>query len=95
MPRGDKGPDVYVITLHDDADYSAHIQELEKVISVENARVANGNSETTLISYVDFEIFKEARLPFYSGTFSKPVLRWIRARQEVKGIKQDAHTGST
>jgi hypothetical protein len=94
MPRGERAQNVYVITLHDDADYGAHIQELEKVISIENARVASGNSETTLISNVDFEIFVEAGLPRYSGTFSKPVLRWIRARQEVKRVEQDVNAGS-
>ena len=88
MPRDNRVPNVYLITLHDDADYSAHIQELEKVMSVENARVTDRDSETTVASHVDSEIFMEAGLPLYSGTFSKPVLRWIRARQDVKRVKQ-------
>jgi hypothetical protein len=91
MPRGEKVQNIYIITLHDDVDYNAHIKDLERVISIENARVASGDSETTLVSYVDFEIFVEAGLPRYTGTFSKPVLRWIRARQEVKRVEHDVN----
>jgi hypothetical protein len=89
MTRPENIASVYVITVHDDANYSAHIQELQKVINIENARVSNGDSETTVFSNVDFEIFVEAGIPRYSGTFSKPVLRWIRTRQEVKGVQQE------
>jgi|SRR5882762_9552578 len=90
MPREHEVPNLYLITLYDDADYYAHIRELQRVISVENACVSNGDSETTLFSSVDFEIFIEAGLLQYSGTFSRPVLRWIRARQDVKGVQRDA-----
>ena len=93
MARGGKTPNIYVITLHDDADYTAHIRDLERVISIENTRVANGDSETPFVSYVDFEIFMEAGLPRYTGTFSKPVLRWIRARQEVKRVEYEVNAG--
>ena len=87
MPPINEGPNVYLITLHDDADYTAHIQDLENVISVENSLVASGDSETSLVSSVDFEIFFEAGRQQYSGTFSKPVLRWIRAREDVKSVQ--------
>ena len=89
MPSDNKVSDVFVITLYDDADYSAHIEELQKVIRVENARVATGESETTAVSYVDFKIFMESGRPLYTGSFSKPVLRWIRAREEVKRVEED------
>jgi hypothetical protein len=82
---------VYMITLHDDADFGVHIQELEKVISVENARVSDGvrgDSKAALVSYFRCEVFKNNGLPFYSGTFSNAVLRWIRAREEVKLVEQ-------
>lgn len=92
MPPNTQASNIYVITLHDDADYNAHIRGLKRVISVENARVANGDSESTWISHVDSDIFVEAGLPMYSGTFGKPVLRWIRARQDVKRVEVDANS---
>ena len=91
MPPEHEVPNLYLITLHDEADYCGHIQELEKVIFVENARVTRGDSETTLVSSIDVEIFVEAGFPQYNGTFSKPVLRWIRARQDVKGVQRDVN----
>ena len=91
MPCEYEAPNLYLIILHDDTNFNAHIREVQRVISVENFRVARGESETNLTSFANFDFFVEAGLLQYYGTFSRPVLRWIRARPDVQGVHLDVN----
>jgi hypothetical protein len=92
---GDIIPNRYTITLYEDAKFEAHIQALAGLIDVENSRAAAGamkGTEHSLVSRIDLT---NTRLPlFYSGKFSQAVLRWIRTREEVKGVERDVCAGS-
>jgi len=86
-------PNGYIITLYDDAKFDAHIHALEAVIDAENSRTSSGavaDSAPQLFSQIGYT---GNDLHLYSGIFSQAVLRWIRTREEVKGVEQDVNAG--
>jgi len=78
-------PNTYIVSIHNNLDLKAHIEELKREMEADKVSAATEDT-----AHVESEIGNVMDvLQMYSGKFSPGVVEWLKTNKDVKYVEQD------